>query len=139
MDIALTYLYGVGRKNAQEILAAAKVPFDLRSDDLTEDHVAVIREIIERDYKVEGDLRRDISMNIKRLMDLGATEACATARGCPPVASARRPTRARGRAPRRVASRRSDSAVGRSTASTRSTAHTSPSPSHRRSALHAAR
>ena len=83
MDIALTYLYGVGRKNAQEILAAAKIPFDLRSDDLTEDHVAVIREIIERDYKVEGDLRRDISMNIKRLMDLGCYRGMRHRKGLP--------------------------------------------------------
>ncbi len=71
MEIALTYLYGVGRKNAHDILDKAKVARELRSDDLSEDQVAAIRDVIEREYKVEGDLRREVSMDIKRLMDLG--------------------------------------------------------------------
>jgi len=83
MDIALTYLYGVGRKNAVEILDRAKVARDLRSDDLSEDQVAAIRDIIEKDFKVEGDLRRDVSMNIKRLMDLGCYRGLRHRKGLP--------------------------------------------------------
>jgi small subunit ribosomal protein S13 len=71
MWIALTYIYGVGRKTSKDILNAAGIDIALNSDKATEDDIAKIREILERDYKVEGDLRRDVSMNIKRLMDLG--------------------------------------------------------------------
>ena len=71
MWIALTYVYGVGRKTSRDILSAAGVEATLNSDQATEDDIAKIREILERDYKVEGDLRREVSMNIKRLMDLG--------------------------------------------------------------------
>ncbi|MEE2900960.1 MAG: 30S ribosomal protein S13 [Myxococcota bacterium] len=71
MWIALTYIYGVGRKTSRDILSAAGVEATLNSDQATEDDIAKIREILERDYKVEGDLRREVSMNIKRLMDLG--------------------------------------------------------------------
>ena len=71
MWIALTYIYGVGRKTSRDILSAAGVEATLNSDQATKDDIAKIREILERDYKVEGDLRREVSMNIKRLMDLG--------------------------------------------------------------------
>ncbi|MBI2372951.1 MAG: 30S ribosomal protein S13 [Deltaproteobacteria bacterium] len=71
MSIALTYLFGVGRKNAKDILDKAKVALDLNTDKATENDLARIREVLEADYKVEGDLRREIGMNIKRLMDLG--------------------------------------------------------------------
>ncbi|MFO0728746.1 MAG: 30S ribosomal protein S13 [Myxococcota bacterium] len=83
MDIALTYLYGVGRKNAADILDKAKVSRALRSDDLSEDQVAAIRDVIEREYKVEGDLRRDVSMDIKRLMDLGCYRGLRHRKGLP--------------------------------------------------------
>jgi len=71
MWIALTYIYGVGRKTSRDILEAAGIDVALNSDKATEDDIAKIREILEKDYKVEGDLRREVSMNIKRLMDLG--------------------------------------------------------------------
>jgi small subunit ribosomal protein S13 len=72
MEIALTYLYGVGKTLARDILEAADVSFDKRSDDLDDTEAKRIREVIEtRQIKVEGDLRREVAMNIKRLMDLG--------------------------------------------------------------------
>jgi small subunit ribosomal protein S13 len=72
MDIALTYIYGIGRALAKEILLAAEVPLEKRTDDLDDNESRRLREVIEqKQIKVEGDLRRDVSMNIKRLMDLG--------------------------------------------------------------------
>jgi len=71
MEIALTYMYGIGRKTAQDILTKAGIDWNRKSDNLTDDDINKIRKIIDADYKVEGDLRRDISMDIKRLMDLG--------------------------------------------------------------------
>lgn len=83
MVIALTYVYGIGPKIARDILNKAELPLDLNSDKASEDDVAKIREILERDYKVEGDLRREISMNIKRLMDLGCYRGIRHRRGLP--------------------------------------------------------
>ena len=83
MGIALTYIYGVGRKSAREILDKAKVAQDVNTDKVSESELARIREILERDYKVEGDLRRDVSMNIKRLMDLGCYRGLRHRRGLP--------------------------------------------------------
>jgi small subunit ribosomal protein S13 len=83
MAIALTYIYGVGRRNAKEILHKANVAQDVNTDKISENDLARIREIMERDYKVEGDLRRDISMNIKRLMDLGCYRGLRHRRGLP--------------------------------------------------------
>jgi small subunit ribosomal protein S13 len=72
MEIALTYLYGVGRMRAREILTAAEVAFEKRSDDLDDNEAKRIREVLETlQMKVEGDLRREVALNIKRLMDLG--------------------------------------------------------------------
>lgn len=69
--IALTYIYGIGRKLSMDILETAKVEPTTRVHALTEDQVTSIRKVIEADYAVEGDLRREVSLNIKRLMDLG--------------------------------------------------------------------
>jgi len=69
--IALTYIYGIGRKTSIDILESAKVDSVKRVKDLTEDEVSSIRKVIEADYNVEGDLRREVTLNIKRLMDLG--------------------------------------------------------------------
>ncbi len=69
--IALTYLFGIGKSRSQKILSEAQVDESKRTDQLSDVDVAKIREIIDRDLKVEGDLRREIAMNIKRLMDLG--------------------------------------------------------------------
>ena len=71
IEVALTYIYGIGRSTSQKILTTAGIDFNTRSDNLTESEVAQIRTIIDQAYRVEGDLRRDVTMNIKRLMDLG--------------------------------------------------------------------
>ncbi len=72
MDIALTYIYGIGRTRARKILEAAQVPLDKRSDALDDNETRRIREVIEQmQMKVEGDLRREVTMDVKRLMDLG--------------------------------------------------------------------
>ena len=70
--IALQYIHGIGAKKAQEIVEKVSIPAERRVNQLTDAEVLQIRETIDRDYMVEGDLRRDVSMNIKRLMDLGA-------------------------------------------------------------------
>jgi len=71
LDVALTYIYGLGPALAKQVLTKANVALDKRSDQLSEEEVAKIRDTIEASYAVEGNLRREISMNIKRLMDLG--------------------------------------------------------------------
>lgn len=83
VEVALTYIVGIGRTTANKILAEAKVPVDLRTDALTEDQIANIRRIIEADLKVEGDIRREVSQNIKRLMDLGTYRGLRHRRGLP--------------------------------------------------------
>jgi small subunit ribosomal protein S13 len=83
IEIALTYIYGIGRATSQKILADAGVDANTRSDNLTESEVARIRENIDKNVKVEGDLRRDISMNIKRLMDLGCYRGLRHRKGLP--------------------------------------------------------
>jgi len=70
MEIALTYIYGLGRHAAKVVLNEAGVSFDKRTDDLDENDIRRIRDAIESHYRVEGDLRRDVQLNIKRLMDL---------------------------------------------------------------------
>ena len=72
MEIALTYLFGIGKTNAAVILTRAEVSPDTRTDALTEDEARRIQQVINSDYRVEGDLRREVSMNIKRLMDLSS-------------------------------------------------------------------
>lgn len=83
IEVALTYIYGIGRSTSQKILAEAGVDANTRSDNLTESEVAKIRENIDKNVKVEGDLRRDISMNIKRLMDLGCYRGLRHRKGLP--------------------------------------------------------
>lgn len=72
IDIGLTYIFGIGRPTAKEILAKAKVDPSIRVKDLSEEEAGAIRQVIDADYDVEGDLRRDVSMNIKRLMEIGS-------------------------------------------------------------------
>lgn len=72
IEVALTYIYGVGRKTSNDILARAGVDPDKRDEDLTEAEVSSIRDIVERQYMVEGDLRREVQMNIKRLIEIGS-------------------------------------------------------------------
>jgi small subunit ribosomal protein S13 len=83
MEIALTYIYGIGRPMAHRILEKANVPLDRKSDDLTADEQVRIRQVIDQDYKVEGDLRRDVQQAIKRLMDLGSYRGIRHRRGLP--------------------------------------------------------
>jgi small subunit ribosomal protein S13 len=71
IEIALTYIYGIGRATAKKILDQAGVSCDIRTKDLTDDQIAKIRDIIDKNYKVEGDLRREVALNIKRLMEIG--------------------------------------------------------------------
>jgi len=71
VEVGLTYIYGVGRKVSNDILLKAKIDKNVRVSDLDDDQVNKIRTIIEKEYQVEGDLRREVSLNIKRLMDLG--------------------------------------------------------------------
>ena len=101
IEIALTYIYGIGRSNSQKILAEAGVDLDTASDQLTEDQITSIRKILDEKFRVEGDLRREVSMNIKRLMDLGAYRGLRHRRGLP-VRGQRTSTNARTRkGPRR--------------------------------------
>ena len=72
MEVALTYIYGIGRSASREILSQAGVSLDLKSDDLSDDDVVKIRQIMDQNYKVEGDLRRDVTGNIKRFLDMGS-------------------------------------------------------------------
>ena len=83
MEIALTYIYGIGRTTAKKILNESGLDPNLKTDDLTERVVARVREIIDREHKVEGDLRREVGMNIKRLMDLGCYRGLRHRRGLP--------------------------------------------------------
>lgn len=83
IEVALTYIFGIGRSASQEILTKAGIDFNTRSDDLTEEEVGRIRKIIDSEYSVEGDLRRDVSMNVKRLMDLGCYRGLRHRRGLP--------------------------------------------------------
>ena len=71
VEIGLTYIYGIGRSTSNEVLAQANVSPDTRVRDLGEDEIARLREVISRNLRVEGDLRREVSMNIKRLMEIG--------------------------------------------------------------------
>ena len=81
--IALTYIHGIGNKFAQEICKEINIPAERRVNELSDAEVIQIREIIDRDYLVEGDLRREVSMNIKRLMDLGCYRGLRHRRGLP--------------------------------------------------------
>ena len=101
IEIALTYIYGIGRSSSQKILRDAGVDMNIKSDDLTEGQITSIRKKIDENYEVEGDLRREISVNIKRLMDLGAYRGLRHRRGLP-VRGQRTSTNARTRkGPRR--------------------------------------
>ena len=83
VEIALSYIYGIGRTRAKEICIKLGVPLEKRVNELTEAEVMQIRETIDGDYIVEGDLRREIAMNIKRLMDLGCNRGLRHRKGLP--------------------------------------------------------
>ncbi len=83
VEIGLTYIYGIGRKTSVKILAEAGINPDTRIKDLSEDEVGAIRKIIDSEYSVEGDLRREVSLNIKRLMEIGCYRGIRHRRGLP--------------------------------------------------------
>ncbi|MCQ2418232.1 MAG: 30S ribosomal protein S13 [Clostridia bacterium] len=96
IEIGLTYIYGIGRKSAKDILAAANVNPDTRVKDLTEDQESALREVIDKNYTIEGDLRREVAMNIKRLTEIGCYRGVRHRRGLP-VRGQRTKTNARTR------------------------------------------
>ena len=83
VPIALQYIFGIGPRKAHEICEKVKIPLERRVNELSDAEVLQIREVIDRDYMVEGDLRRDVAMNIKRLMDLGTYRGLRHRRGLP--------------------------------------------------------
>jgi small subunit ribosomal protein S13 len=102
VEIALTYIFGIGRPTSQRILAATGVNPDTRVRDLTEDELSKIRDFIDKNLKVEGDLRREVALNIKRLMEIGCYRGIRHRRGLP-VRGQRTKTNARTRkGPRRT-------------------------------------
>jgi len=96
VEIALTYIYGIGRSRSQSILNAAGINWDTKVKDLTEEEVNKIRNILEKNYKVEGDLRREVSQNIKRLIEIGCYRGIRHRKGLP-VRGQRTSTNARTR------------------------------------------
>jgi small subunit ribosomal protein S13 len=106
VEAALTYIFGLGQSSSQKILAASGVDPDKRVKDLTDDDVSKIRSVIEQDYKVEGALRAEINMNIKRLIDIGSYRGLRHRRGLP-VRGQRTKTNARTRkGPRKTIGRK---------------------------------
>jgi small subunit ribosomal protein S13 len=83
VEVALTYIHGIGDSFAKQICQKVSIPAERRVSQLTESEIIQIREVIDRDYVVEGDLRRDVAMNIKRLMDLGCYRGLRHRRGLP--------------------------------------------------------
>ena len=96
VEIALTYIYGIGRKSANDILARTGINPDTRAKDLTEEEVAKIRDEIEANYSVEGDLRRDVAMDIKRMVEINCYRGIRHRKGLP-VRGQRTKTNARTR------------------------------------------
>jgi small subunit ribosomal protein S13 len=94
--VGLTYIHGIGPTSASRVLGAANVPADTRVRDLTDDEVNRLREIVDRQYKVEGDLRREVSLNVKRLMEIGSYRGLRHRRNLP-VRGQRTKTNARQR------------------------------------------
>jgi small subunit ribosomal protein S13 len=81
--VSLTYIYGIGPTSAHKIMARSNIPPDRRTRDLSEDEVTRLREIVDREYVVEGDLRREVNLNIKRLMEIGCYRGVRHRRGLP--------------------------------------------------------
>ena len=96
VEIALTYIFGIGRKSANDILKLANVNPDTRVKDLTEDQEAALRDVIDKNYTIEGDLRREVALNIKRLTEIGCYRGMRHRRGLP-VRGPRTKTNARTR------------------------------------------
>ena len=96
IEIALTYIYGIGRKSANDILAKTGINPDTRAKDLTEEEIAKLRDVIENEYTVEGDLRREVALNIKRMVEINCYRGIRHRKGLP-VRGQRTKTNARTR------------------------------------------
>jgi len=106
IETVLTYIYGIGKSSSRDILRSAGLDFDTKSDQLSEEEITRIRKIIDESYQVEGDMRREVSTNIKRLMDMGCYRGLRHRRSLP-VRGQRTHTNARTRkGPRRIIGRR---------------------------------
>jgi len=102
IEVGLTYIFGIGRSSSRKILDKAQISYDIKTDDLTDNDVKKLRDIIDAEFKVEGDLRRELSNNVKRLMELGCYRGLRHRRGLP-VRGQRTHTNARTRkGPRRT-------------------------------------
>lgn len=113
IEIALTYIYGIGLSTSRQILQKTNVNPDTRVKDLTEDEISRLRDTIDKEYKVEGDLRREVAANIKRLIDIGSYRGLRHRRGLP-VRGQRTRTNARTRkGPRKTVGVRRAKAVGK--------------------------
>lgn len=110
VEIGLTYIYGIGRTTSQQILEQTGIDPTTRVRDLTDNEVTRLREVIERDYLVEGDLRREVTMNIKRLMDIGCYRGLRHRRGMPVRGQQTRTNARTRRGPKRTVGRRRRSA-----------------------------
>lgn len=111
VEVALTYIYGIGPTTSKNILTRTRVSPDTRVKNLTEDEVARLREVIDREYRVEGDLRREVNLNIKRLIEIGCYRGIRHRRGLP-VHGQRTRTNARTkRGPRRTVAGRKKAAA----------------------------
>jgi small subunit ribosomal protein S13 len=96
MEVALTYIYGIGRTRSKEILNATGIDYDLRTKDLTDEDLAALREFIENNFRVEGDLRREVQADIRRKIEIGCYQGIRHRRGLP-VRGQRTKTNARSR------------------------------------------
>lgn len=111
IDIALTYIYGIGHTSAKHILAKHDIDLNMKTEDLSEDQVNDIRKTIDSDYRVEGELRTEVSMNIKRLMDLGCYRGLRHRKSLP-VNGQRTKTNARTRkGPKRTAVKKKNNSI----------------------------
>ncbi len=111
LEVALTYLYGIGRPSSKRICDKLKIDFNMKTDQLGEDQIVSLRKLIESDYKIEGDLRRETTTDIKRLMDIGSYRGLRHRRGLP-VRGQRTSTNARTRkGPRKQAAIKKKTAV----------------------------
>lgn len=111
VEVALTYIFGIGQTTSQKILVRTRISPDTRVKNLTEDEVSRLREVIDREYKVEGDLRREVNLNIKRLIEIGCYRGVRHRRGLPAHGQRTRTNARTKRGPRRtVAGRKKASA-----------------------------
>ena len=106
IEIGLTYIYGIGLKTSKDILAKANVNPDIRVKDLSEEDAGKIRKVIESDYIVEGDLRRETSLNIKRLMEIGSYRGIRHRRGLPVRGQKTKTTARTRKGPKRLAGKK---------------------------------